>query len=160
MGFDPHIFDSFDKDWALVTAGSIEHFNTMTISWGGLGTLWGLPVATVYVRPSRYTHEFLDSNEFFTVSFYPELFRKDLGVLGSKSGRDCDKVALTSLTPKAIDGSVTFEQAEQTLLCRKIYRQDMDPEMIPAAVKKLHYMDNCFHTIYIGEVIRMIGLKK
>lgn len=156
MGFDPQIFETFDKDWALLTAGALSRFNTMTISWGGLGTLWGLPAATVYVRPSRYTHQFMEAGDFFTVSFYPEAYRKDLGLLGSKSGRDGDKVALTSLTPKAARETVTFEQAEQTLLCRKIYRQDMDPEMIPDAVKKLHYPDRCYHTIYIGQVLEIL----
>ena len=88
MQFDTDIFAQFDKKWALLTAGGKEKFNTMTISWGGLGTLWGKPVATVYVRESRYTHEFMDREDYFTVSFYPESCRRTLGVLGSKSGRD------------------------------------------------------------------------
>ena len=62
-------FRVYDKEWALVTAGTMGNFNTMTISWGGLGTLWNKPVATVYVKPIRHTHSFLDSNEYFTVSF-------------------------------------------------------------------------------------------
>jgi len=156
MGFDPKIFESFDKDWALVTAGPIGNFNTMTISWGGLGTLWSMPVATVYVRTSRYTHDFLENNDLFTVSFYPESFRKDLALLGSKSGRDGDKVALTSLTPKAIENAVTFEQAEQTLLCQKIYRQDMDPAAIPQEVLDRLYDGDAIHTIYIGKVLQVL----
>ena len=84
MQFDTDIFAQFDKKWALLTAGDKEKFNTMTISWGGLGTLWGKPVATVYVRKSRYTHEFMDREDYFTVSFYPESCRRTLGVLGSK----------------------------------------------------------------------------
>ena len=71
----------------------------MTISWGGLGTIWNKPVATVYVRNTRYTHEFMDNNEYFTVSFYPEECKSVLGVLGSKSGRDMDKMKETGLTP-------------------------------------------------------------
>ena len=156
MGFDKKIFDSFDKDWALVTAGTLTDFNTMTVSWGGLGTLWNLPVATVYIRQARYTHEFLEKNGFFTVSFFPESFRKDLDILGSRSGRDCDKLALTSLTPKALENAVAFEQAEQTILCRKIYRQDMDPKAIPSEVYKKYYERESIHTIYIGEVIRIV----
>ena len=69
MQFDTDIFAQFDKKWALLTAGDKEKFNTMTISWGGLGTLWGKPVATVYVRKSRYTHEFMDREDYFTLSF-------------------------------------------------------------------------------------------
>ena len=154
MGFDSQVFDTFNKDWALVTAGTIGHFNTMTISWGGLGTLWGLPVATVYVKPVRYTHEFLDSCDFFTLSFFTEEFRNDLSVLGSRSGRDGDKIALTSLTPIALEGSVGFEQASQTLLCKKIYRQDMDLALIPEFAIRHHYLTEAPHTMYIGQVLK------
>lgn len=118
MNFNANSFDIFNKDWALVTAGNIDRFNTMTISWGGLGTLWGKPVATVYVKPIRYTHEFLDANDYFTVSFYPEKYRMALGLLGSLSGRDGDKVARAKLTPKDLEHSVTFEEAKVTLLCK------------------------------------------
>ena len=90
MEFQTEIFSQFDKKWALLTAGDKENFNTMTISWGGLGTLWGRPVATTYVRTSRYTHDYMDQNDYFTVSFYPEEYKPVLGVLGSKSGRDMD----------------------------------------------------------------------
>ena len=84
MEFKTDIFAQYDKKWALLTAGNESSFNTMTISWGGLGTIWNKPVATVYVRESRYTHEFMDNNDYFTVSFYPEEYKKVLGVLGSK----------------------------------------------------------------------------
>ena len=72
--------------WLLT--GTLEDYNTMTISWGGLGTLWSRPVATVYVKPVRYTYHFLEKNDYFTVSFFPEEYKKDLGILGSKSGRN------------------------------------------------------------------------
>ena len=156
MGFDINIFNSFDEDWALVTAGTIGHFNTMTVSWGGLGTLWNLPAATVYIRQSRYTHEFLDNNEFFTVSFFPKAYRNDLDILGSRSGRECDKLALTSLTPEALEGAVKFREAEQTILCRKIYRQDMDPSAIPQSVLDKYYQKEPIHTVYIGEVLKVL----
>ena len=95
MEFTTDVFSVFDKKWALLTAGNKDKFNTMTVSWGGLGTIWGKSVATVYVRTSRYTHEFMDDNEYFTVSFYPEEYRNVLSVMGSKSGRDIDKFALS-----------------------------------------------------------------
>ena len=120
MEFNTDIFAQYNKKWALLTAGDNDSFNTMTISWGGLGTLWNKPVATTYVRTSRYTHEFLDNNDYFTVSFFPEEYKKQLGVLGSKSGRDMDKIHDSGLTPKSVDGSVTFEEAEVTLLCKKL----------------------------------------
>lgn len=154
--FDPDIFETFDTDWALVTAGRMDDFNTMTISWGGLGTLWNKPVATVYVKPVRYTHEYLERNDCFTVSFFPEEYRKDLLLLGSKSGRDGNKLAETKLTPAAVEGSVGFREACVTLLCRKIYRQDMQCDTMPEDVVKAYYAGEEPHTMYIGEVLQVI----
>ncbi len=147
-------FERFDQGWALVTAGNLSHFNTMTISWGGLGTLWELPVATIYIKPCRYTHQFLETNDFFTVSFFTEEYRKDLTVLGSKSGRECDKLALTSLTPKVIGESVGFLEASETLLCKKIYQMDLKKEGMPLNVIQSYYKEEAPHTMYIGQVIR------
>ena len=79
-------FYTLDKQWALLTAGDRARFNTMTVSWGGLGTLWNKPVATVYVRPQRYTYEFTERNEYFTLSFFGGNFMDDLQYLGSHSG--------------------------------------------------------------------------
>lgn len=156
MDFRAESFDIFDKDWALLTAGAEQHYNTMTISWGGLGTLWGKPVVTVYVKPVRYTHQFMEQSDCFTVSFYSEKYRKALGLLGALSGRDSDKVAEAGLTPKALDSAVTFKEAKVTLVCKKIYRQDMDTNAMPADVVKDFYGSEEAHTIYIGEVIDII----
>ena len=155
-----YALNTFNQDWALVTAGTIDHFNTMTISWGGMGTLWSRPVATVYVKPCRYTHDFMEENDYFTVSFFPEKYRGDLSILGSKSGRDGDKVALTSLTPEAGEHWVTFREAAQVLVCRKIYRQDLDLSAIPDWAAKAHYRTEAPHTMYIGEVIDPAAGKK
>ena len=149
-------FEVYDKKWALLTAGNKDDFNTMTISWGGLGTIWGKKVATVYVRPNRYTYKFMENNDYFTVSFYGEEFRKDLTTLGRTSGRDGDKVSKTSLTPKFIDKSVTFQQAEITLLCKKIYGQDMDLEGVPQDAKDRYYDGEPMHKMYIGEVVDIL----
>ena len=149
-------FKVYDKEWALVTAGTVENFNTMTISWGGLGTLWNKPVATVYVKPLRHTHSFLDANDYFTVSFYDEKYKKDLMTLGTLSGKDGDKVSDTVLTAVQAGESITFEQAEITLLCRKIYRQDMITDTMPQYAIDKYYIDEEPHTIFIGEVIDII----
>ncbi len=154
------VFTTFDKGWALVTSGTLEDFNTMTISWGGCGTLWGKPVATVYVKPIRYTHEYLEKNDYFTVSFLPLDYREDLFTLGTESGRDGDKVAKTSLTPVAIGEngeSVGFQQAAATLLCKKIYRQELDVAAMPADVVDQFYLNEAPHTMYVGEVVDVIG---
>ena len=146
----------FNQEWALLTAGDKNKYNTMTISWGGFGTLWHKPVITVYVRKSRYTHKFLDNNEYFTVSFYDSEYKKDLGLLGSVSGRDKDKVSLTSLNPLFLNNTVTFKEANTTIVCRKIYNQDMDINSIPIDIKNKLYSDNDIHTIFVGEVIEIL----
>lgn len=146
----------FNDQWALVTAGTEDHFNTMTISWGGMGTLWSKPVITVYIKPCRYTYEFIKKNDYFTVSFFDKKYKKDLGILGSKSGRDGDKLTLTSLTPVAVDQGMTFKEANKTIICRKIYEQDLELEKIPAKAKTTYYQNEPVHTMFIGEVMKII----
>lgn len=155
MELKTDIFRLFDKEWALLTAGTEGKFNTMTISWGGAGTLWGRPVVTVYVKPVRYTHAFMEENGFFTVSFYPEKYRKALMLLGSESGRDGDKVAKAGLTPRFLENAVTFSEARTTLLCRKLYRQELDVAAMPAEAL-IHYRTEAPHTMYIGEVVDIL----
>jgi len=88
--FDLKIFNKLNKEWALLSAGNKDAFNTMTISWGEMGTLWNKPVMTCFVRPQRYTKEFIDSNDKMTLSFFNGEHMKDLTVLGRESGRDGD----------------------------------------------------------------------
>ena len=156
-----NIFSLFDSDWALLTAGTLEEgYNAMTISWGQLGSLWGMPgkakkIATVFVKPLRYTFEFMEKSGIFTISWFPREFRKDLGILGSKSGRDGDKLALTGLSPKAVAGGVGYEQASLTLVCRKIYSDKLDRDRIPADAVQGFYLDEEPHHLYIGEIVHM-----
>lgn len=156
MNFETDIFTQFDKKWALLTAGNKDKFNTMTISWGGLGTLWNKPVATVYVRTSRYTYEFMEDNDYFTVSFYPEEYKKTLGVLGAKSGRDMDKMNESGLTAKEIDNSMTFDEAEVTLVCRKLFKQELDKANMPEKIAEVVYGNDAPHVMFIGEVVDII----
>ena len=150
------IFSQFDKKWALLTAGKKEKFNTMTISWGGLGTIWNKPVATVYVRKSRYTKEFMDKEEYFTVSFYPEKYKKTLGVLGAKSGRSMDKMFASGLTPEVAGESMSFKEAEMTLVCRKLFVQELRKSRMPKEIAAGFYADDDMHIMYIGEVVDII----
>lgn len=120
-----NFFTAIGKEWMLVTSGDKEHFNTMTASWGCVGWLWNKPVAVIFIRPERYTHEFIEQNETLTLSFlgHEEEMRKAYNICGSRSGRDTDKMALTGLKPIATpSGNVTFEQARLTLECRKLYK--------------------------------------
>ncbi|MCR5118947.1 MAG: flavin reductase [Lachnospiraceae bacterium] len=156
MEFNTEIFSQYDKKWALLTAGEESSFNTMTISWGGLGTIWNKPVATVYVRTSRYTHDFMEANEYFTISFFPEQYKQILGVLGSKSGRDMDKMKDSGLTAMKAGASVSFKEAEVTLVCKKLFRQELLVENMPADVAEAMYEGQAPHDMYIGEVVEII----
>lgn len=148
-------FQTLDKEWALLSAGDRDGFNTMTVSWGGMGTLWSRPVVTVYVRPQRYTREFIERAESFTLSFFGDSHRKDLGYLGKVSGRDKNKLAETALTPcfDGETGAPMFEQAALTLVCRKLYVGKFDPDrFIDTALVAENYPHSDFHSVYIGEV--------
>lgn len=155
------VFGMFKNQWALATAGTIDHFNTCTIGWGSLGTIWTRAagdIVTIYVNPERYTSEFLLANDYFTVSFFPEQYREDLQYLGTHSGRDEDKVARTRLTPVKAGESVSFKEAELTFVCKKIYaaqfdKDKMDPEVYQAVYG---YRDWVTHYEFIGKVVDVI----
>lgn len=151
--------DRISGDWALVTAGTQEGgWNTMTIGWGSAGTLWGRPIVTVYVHPRRYTHQFLLDNDYFTVQLFDNEHKPDLGILGSKSGRDGDKVALTTLTLKALGLGMTFEEATTTFVCKKIYTQRLDPTLAPADFLERtgDFYATDAHTVFVGEVVEVL----
>lgn len=158
MHFNVDIFTKLDKEWALLAAGTPEDHNGMTVSWGGMGTLWGKPVVTVYVRPNRYTYGYLESNEYFTLSFYSGAeLKRALSLMGSRSGRDMDKEAACGLTPVKAGESVSYAQAKVTLVCRKLYCSDLDPAQMPEAIKAQFYSPEPIHRMYIGEVVEIIG---
>ena len=149
-----NVFSLIGEQWMLITAGTGEKCNTMTASWGGLGVLWGAPAATCYIRPQRYTKEFVDREEYFTLSFFDEEYRKALSLCGSKSGRDVDKVKECGFTVRtAACGAPYFEQARLVLVCRKRFAQEMDPARIPQDVKEKLYPEQDYHTMYIGEFV-------
>ena len=156
MKFNVDSFGIFNDVWALLTAGDKDGYNTMTISWGGLGTLWSKPVATVYVKPIRYTHQFMEKSDYFTISFFSEEHRNILMLMGMKSGRYVDKVKEAGLTADFLDNSVIFKEAKTTLLCKKIYRQDLDVSSMPEDVVNSFYTTEAVHTMYIGEVVDII----
>lgn len=157
MKFNVDSFSIFNDVWAILTAGNKEDgYNAMTISWGGLGTLWSKPVATVYVKPIRYTHQFMEKSDYFTISFFSEEHRNALMLMGMKSGRDTDKVKEAGLTAVFLENSVMFKEAKTTLLCRKIYRQELDVSCMPEDVVKSFYTAEAAHTMYIGEVVDII----
>lgn len=146
-------FKLIGSEWLLITAGDEKKHNTMTASWGGLGVFWGKNTATVYIRQSRYTKEFVDANDTFTISFYDKQYKKALGICGSKSGLDTDKEAEAGLTPCYVDGTTAFEEANMIMVCKKIYHNFMPSDnFIEKENDEKWYGDKDYHTMYIAEI--------
>ena len=148
----------FQEQWFVLTSGDFEkaHFNSMTISWGSLGRIWEVPFVQVLVRHSRYTFEFMDEYETFTLCAFSEQKRKALSLLGAKSGRNGDKIYLSGLTPEASTtvAAPCYAEAELVIECRKIYWQDLDPShFLDPTIAPKRYPEGDFHRIYFGEVL-------
>ena len=154
---DDNFFKIIEKDWFLVTAGDKDNYNTMTANWGGVGYLWHKKVCFIFVRPVRYTYQFTESSDLFTLSFFDDKFRKQLDYCGVKSGREVDKVKECGFTPYEIDGGgITFNEARLVIKCRKIYRQDIDPGGFMDELIAKNYPQKDYHTLYIGEIVKVL----
>ena len=148
-------FKLMGKDWTLITAKAGNKINTMTASWGGFGYLWNKNVAFIYVRPQRYTYEFIENSNYFTLSFFDEEHRQKLNYLGKNSGRDVDKIKESGLTPLHEKELAYFREAKLVLVCKKIFRQELDPKgFIDAEIDEFYKND--YHTMYIGEIVEVI----
>ncbi len=150
--------------WMLLTAGDFtqKRFNCMTVAWGSMGTMWGKPFAQVVVRPSRYTFEFMEEYDTFTLCAFPEEQRKALQLLGIKSGRDGDKIAESGLTPEAatVVTAPCYAEAELVIECRKIYWQDMDAANFLDPAIERNYPQQDYHRIYFGEMVAVTGVDR
>lgn len=157
----------FGRDWMALAAGDEKEYNAMTVAWGTVGSLWNqyeegkhgcFPVATVFVRPQRYTKKFMDSSLKFTLSWFGEgKYRQALGYLGSHSGKDEDKIKNAGLSPAFYDGTVYIAEARLALICRKLYQT----EILQGAFKDSLIVDENyplkdFHTMYIGEILKVL----
>lgn len=149
-------FQMIGKDWALVTAGDETGCNTMTVSWGNMGIMWNKNIVTIFIRPQRYTKEFLDRFDNFTVTFYEETARDALKLCGSKSGRDFDKIKAAGLTPVHENGTTYFEEARLVLECKKIYLDKIRPEGFLDPSIQQNYIAGDYHLIYMGEITRVL----
>ena len=151
-------FKLIGSDWMLITAGTQSGFNTMTANWGGLGYLWNKKVCFCFIRPQRYTFDFVEKAEIFSLSFFEEKHKSILEFCGAKSGRDVNKVNETGLTPIFSDsGAIYFDQARLVLECRKIYSQDIDAKHFLDQNLQAFYPKKDFHRMYIGEVVRCLN---
>ncbi len=155
-----NFFEAIGKEWMLVTAGTIDKFNMMTASWGCIGWLWNKPVAVIFIRPERYTHDFIENNEKMTLSFLgnePEM-RKVYNFCGSKSGREFNKAEETGLTPVETEGrSVAFKEARLTLECQKLYKDTIKPNAFIDTNLSQWYGEakGGYHDIYVVEIMNV-----
>lgn len=143
------------SDWMLITAGNKKSFNTMTAAWGGLGFLWKKPVAFIFVRPQRYTFQFTEKYNYFTLSFFDKQYKDILNFCGVKSGREVDKVKETGLTIAETEiGNIYFSEAYQVIECKKIYHEYLKEEnFVNTDVPSKIYPSKDYHRVYIGEII-------
>ena len=147
------------NQWLLLTAGTREDFNMMTVAWGSIGCMWSKPFAQIVVRPQRHTRGYMDKSDSFTLCAFPEGRRKDLQTLGTLSGKDGDKLSKTGLT--AMDSrsvsAPSYNEATLILECRTMYRQDMAPAGFLDKTIQNNYAANDYHTVYYGEILTALG---
>ena len=150
-------FHLIGKEWGLVAAGTNEKVNTMTISWGGVGIMWGKPVAYLFIRPQRYTKQFIDQEEVLSLSFYNEEYREMLSFMGTKSGKDIDKINEMHLTTAFDDKVPFFEEANMVFFLKKLYKQDMTKDcLIENEIHDKWYSANDYHTMYVCEITKVL----
>jgi flavin reductase (DIM6/NTAB) family NADH-FMN oxidoreductase RutF len=162
--FTVHAHQLWNGQWLLLTAGdhSARRFNTMTVAWGSLGTMWKRPFAQVVVRPTRHTFEFTEAFDSFTLTAFPERFRPVLKELGTRSGRDMDKIDGSGLTPIASEevAAPGFAEAELIVECRKIYWDDLDPDRFLDPTIEDQYPGRDYHRVYFGEIVAVRGVDR
>lgn len=150
----------FGDQWLVLAAGDFRknHFNAMTIAWGSLGCMWNKPFIQVVVRPGRYTHEFMESYDTFTVSAFPANLKPALNVMGTKSGRNCDKIKESGLTPMASQMvfAPSFKEADLIFECKKLYRDVLKPEGFFESGIDKNYPAKDYHTVYFGEIVTVL----
>lgn len=154
-------FTKIGREWLLISAGTEKDCNTMTASWGAMGVMWGKNAVTIYIRPQRYTKEFVDREETFTLSVLGEEYRKALNYCGTVSGRETQsKIRDAGLTPYAVDGTVGIAEADLILVCKKMYHDTIKPECFDEASNDAKwYPQKDYHTMYIAEVVKVLVKK-
>lgn len=155
LDFNP--FEKIGKEWALVSAGSKQKANAMTVSWGGVGVLWGKNVAFIFVRDSRYTKEFIDSGDFFSVSFLGKAYKDALNYCGTHSGRNEDKLANAGLTWNYKLSIPYIDEGNLILLCQKLSAVRITEDTFLSPEIKKWYTDGDLHTMYVAEILEALA---
>lgn len=148
-------FSLINDEWMLISAGNKEKSNMMTASWGGMGVLWEKNVVTIYIRPTRYTVEFVEREDYFSLSFLGKN-KAPHKITGSKSGRDIDKIKATGLTPIFDENTVYYEEAELVFICKKVYHGTMSNQNFLLPELENFYGQNDYHKVFIGEIIKVL----
>lgn len=153
LEFQGNPFELIGKNWGLLSAEKEGKVNTMTISWGFMGVMWGKNVVTVGVRPQRFTKEFVDAADTFSISFLDETYREQLAYLGKVSGRDEDKITKAGLHVVHKAQTPYFEEAFLAITARKLYAQPLQPTFfVDKTQDSAWYPEHDYHTMYIAEV--------
>lgn len=147
----------FADEWFELAAGKEGDMNLMTIAWGTLGELWGKPVVTVYVSTSRYTYEYMEKNDYFTITHFPASMREKLQYLGTASGRNEDKVKGADLTVEFTElGNPIFADADLAIECKKIYSDQFEADKMPLERRQWHQETGTgIHVMYVGEIVNV-----
>lgn len=157
--FEYSPFRIIGKDWMLITAKKDEKVNCMTASWGGMGVMWNKNVVFIVVRKSRYTKEFLDASDSFSLTFFDrKKYGKMLNFMGTVSGRDENKIEKCGLTVTYFDGIPYFNEAAKVILCKKMCRQPIQPDsFFLKEIDERWYPDQDYHDLYIGEIVEILS---
>lgn len=153
--FNKNVFNEFDKIWPILTCGDNKiGYNSMTVSWGGLGVLWGKNVCFIFVRKSRYTYEFIEKSESVTLSFLSDEYKEAKAIFGSKSGRDIDKFKECGLHATFdIDYNGYYVcESKYVLKAKKLYCVDIPYESLPQDIKDKYYSNGDMHRMYVCEI--------
>lgn len=160
--FKENVFKLIGKDWMAITAQSSHgDINAMTASWGGMGVMWAKDVAYVVVRPQRYTKEYIDETNRFSLCFFADEYKDKLKYFGTVSGRDEDKIVTSGLSVKYENKIPYFEEANITILCNALYKQNMTKSgFIDEKLINLWYPNSDYHTLYIAEIEKILIKKE
>lgn len=152
-----NVFEKIGKEWMLLAAEKDGVVNMMTASWGGLGVLWGKPVAFAFLRPQRYTFEFVKAADTLSATFYNESFRDRLNLCGTKSGRDINKIKECGFTVLREGETPYFAESSLALILRKLYVQRLEPGcFIDESIDAGNYPNKDHHYMVISEITSVL----
>ena len=151
---DMQPFTTLGNDGVLIVGGDQNNSNPMTISWGFFGIMWGMPVAIVAVRSTRYTYEFMNKVNEFTINWLKDENKNALMICGTQSGRDIDKYAESNITPIESDEVVTpsIKESKLVLECKTVFTTDLENGNFLDENVRAMYVDD-FHKLYFGKIV-------